>query len=709
MEHSNTLKRWLTDLTATYHDEGDKVEVKLTDPRDGSYAAKDSSHIGVNTLVAETFGVAIDRANELRIISDTTSHEVEHVNESVLTHKSDFMDEYPMADEAAGTIQNVLEDVFIDRTRTEKKRGLRKAHAYKIDTIMANDEARPPVNTLPKGADFVEGFLQVAFAGAAKGVDELDPADNEDHADLVEWLNWVKPWIDAARHTESPAGRYQIAHVVMRKLLEYIPEEEARKAANEHASGAADGNTTDKTGEGSGNPEDWDKEDIEEYLKGLTQEDVDAMEPPENPEDGVEVDIGELDLDEDDLDFDPNTLPKAPAGQPSAGGDEDDEAGEEGEDGPESAGGDEDGQEDTDGDEGREDGESGPTEDESGEDEAEGDEDEEGHLPDSGGDAGQGDAEDTEGVTWEGKSAEWHGLTQDEDYHTPGEMWERRAERIDRDAAAENTDMGQMRLERDERIDNAGKARTQMSQRVRETLRDTGLAQDIVDAFRRLRTRDVKIPVTQGEEIHVDNAIQHLSGDYTVQNVYQRTQRIETGDRAVAVACDFSGSMRILSALTAMAGVYIATREIGDTFAGVGFHGSNQTPLVKTFGETWEWELVDGLTSGGSTPMPAGIATALALFEEARNRERVLIVITDGMANTSLEGGDPAEESAGLVQEAQLEGIKVIGLGVGGVNDEYMRRIFGSDGYVLADSSTLAERLVQIYWEQMDLVREGRV
>ena len=283
------------------------------------------------------------------------------------------------------------------------------------------------------------------------------------------------------------------------------------------------------------------------------------------------------------------------------------------------------------------------------------------------------------------------------------------AEAIDREAMEGQTDLGQLKHERHERMAEAQDFGRQNSHRVREILRDEDTAQELIDAFRRLRTRDVKVPVTSGEEIHLKNAIQHLAGDYTVEQVYQRTRRIETGDRALAVSCDLSGSMRLMSALTALGACYICTREIGDDFAAVGFHGGNNTPLIKAFDETWDWELVDGVTAGGSTPMPAGIDTALNLFDGVRGKERVLIVITDGMANTSLDGGDPAEESASLVTTAQQEGVKVIGLGVGGVNEEYMRRIFGSDGYVLADSHKLAEALIEIYYRQMDLVKEGVV
>ena len=708
MQGTNALSRWLRDLTATYHDEGDKVDVETTGPRDGSYAAKDGSHIAVNTEVEATFGTSVTRANELRIISDTTSHEVEHINQSVLTAKSDFMDEWPECDEAAGTVHNVLEDVYIDRTRTAKKRGLRRAHAFKIDTIMSNDEARPPVAGLQRGAAFVEAFLQLAFAGKIKGLGDAETGEDEDLEGLEGWATWVKPRIDLARHTSTQAGRTEIAHEVMRKLLEYLPEAEDRKQANEHADAAADGNTTDKTPDGDGDPEDYDKEDIEERLKELDKEDVEDMEPGDG--EGTTIDPEDLDVDEEDLDFDWEDLPEAdgPPDRPEtdedeaggeSGDEEDEDAGESG------AGGDE--SNDTGEDE---DGESGGDNEEDGNPEGEGQQETPpGELDNSRGDYGT--AEEADGdmdLEWDGKSGEWHGLTQEEDYEEPSEMWERRADAIERAELEGQTDLGQLKHERDERLD--GDRRNNRAEKVRNILRDEDIAQEIIDAFRRLRTRDVKVPVTSGEEINVPNAIEHLAGNYQQRKVYNRTQRIETGDRAVAVSVDLSGSMRLMSALAALGALHIATREIGDDMAAVGFHSGNNTPLIKSFDEEWRWDLMEGMTAGGSTPMPAGINTALDLFERAHNKERVLIVVTDGMPNVSLEGNDPTDEARSLVEQARTnENIKVIGLAVGGVNEEGMTEIFGSDGYVKADRSNLADRLVEIYWRQMDLVKEGKV
>lgn len=747
MDETRSLKRWLTDLTATYHEESEKVEVRFSDPSTGSYAAQDGEHIGIVVDTASVYGQnnlledlpdevraqlpdelfedaepaeELTRAEELRVVTDTTSHEVEHVNKTPLTAKAEFMDEWPEASEVAGMVQNILEDQYIDRTRTERFMGLRKAHAFKIDHIMANDLLRPPVDQLPRGAAFVEGFLQVAFSGTAKGLD-----DAED--DLREFLAWCEPRIDAARFNDDPEDRIEIANRVMAKLMEYIPEQEARKQANDYANSSADGNTTDKTGDADHDPEDWSKEDVEEHLKSLSKEDVENMEAPEDPSDGIEVDMDELDVDEEDLDFDLEDLPSAPGS--GSGGEE----AEESEEDAESAGGEEEDQEDTEDAGGREDAESGHEEDgdaegegEDGEEDGEGEEDgaPEEEPPTSGvasntGSGGLGGEADLDPVEMDPEaekleqmekradggveSGEWWGLTEDVDYHETGKEWERRVEKIDLREEELKTDLGQRKAHRD---DLMADARRDAASETRAHMRDTGLAQEVVDAFRRLRTRDVEVPVRSGDEIHLDNAIRHASGDYSVEEVYKRRQRIEVGDRAVQVVVDMSGSMSTQAIRVALSSLHLATREIGDQMAATGFEGNNNTPLIKAFDETWEWDLLNAVVAGGSTPMPAGIQDGMEMLRSVQNRERVLIVVTDGRANTSLRpGGDAKAEAAELVRQAQMHGIKVIGLGVSRVSEDYLAAIFGEDGFVMADQEHLAEALVWIYRQQMKIVK----
>lgn len=743
MEETQSLKRWLTDLTATYHEESAKVPVQFSDPSTGSYAATDGEHIGIVVDTASVYGQnnlledlpeevraqlppelleeaetapELSRADELRIVTDTTSHEVEHVNKSILTAKGEFMDEWPEASEVAGMVHNILEDQYIDRTRVDRFLGLRKAHAFKIDHIMANDLLRPPVDQLPRGAAFVEGFLQVAFSGTAKGIEDAEE-------DLREFLAWAEPRIDAARFNDDPEDRTEIARRVMAKLMEYIPEQEARKEANDYANSSADGNTTDKTGDSNHNPEDYDKEDIEEHLKSLSKEDVENMEAPEDPSDGVEVDLDELDVDEDELDFDLEDLPSAP-GDGSGGG-------EEAEEDAESGGGDEEDQEDGDGSAGEEDAEEGREEDGDGEGEDGDGEEEDGEGEDGptgeegpstgtasntgqGGLGGEADLDPIPGKLDEMEkradggieSGEWWGLTGDVEYSEAGEEWERRAAELERREAELETDLGQRKAQRDERM---GDARGDSAADTRAHMRDTGLAQEIVDAFRRLRTRDVEVPVRAGDEIHIDNAIRHLSGDYSVEEVYKRRQRIEVGDRAVQVVVDMSGSMSTHAVRVALASLHLATHEIGDKMAATGFEGNNNTPLIKAFDEHWEWSMLNAVVAGGSTPMPAGIEDGLDMLTNVQNRERCMIVVTDGRANTSLRpGGDAREEAAALVGQAHIEGVKVIGLGVSHVDEGYMASIFGADGFVMADEEHLAEALVWIYRRQMDLVKEVR-
>lgn len=729
MEETPTLRRWLTSLTATYHEADEQVEVQFSDPSEGSYAAQDGEHIGVVVDTAAVFGMAhlsdkldkadspadlvdaledldesalapdLSREDELRIVTDTTSHEVEHINKSVLTAKEEFMDEWPEASHLAGMVHNVLEDQYVDHTRTERFLGLRKAHAFKIRHIMSNDALRPPVDTLPRGAAFAEGFLQVAFQGTAKGIEDADE-------DLKDFLGWARPRIDAARHADDPAHRDAIATKVMAKLMEYLPDPEDREAANAHADGTADGNTVDDPGESDHDAADFDKEDVEEHLKSLSKEDVEDMEVPDDPEDGVSVDPAELDVDEDELDFDWDDLPSAPAtaGEGAEDGREASEADGEGEDAGEADNADE-GERGA-GDDGRD------PEGETGEDGGAqgGQPSDHGNAPtgtgDSPGPDPQAHVEAMEAQAERGDNGigEWHGLTDGVDYMEPGERWERRMATLDQREAERQTPMGQRKEERDD-LRRSGHG----AKETKAHLDETGLAREIAEAFRRLRTRDVEVATKSGDTIHMDNAIQHLAGDYTKQDVYKRRRRIEVGDRVVHVSVDMSGSMSTHAIRVGLAALHIATEEIGDTLAASGFHGSNHTPLIKAWDEAWSWDLLNAVSAGGSTPLPAGIQDGVQMLKDTPNRERLLVVITDGRPNVSLDGGDASAEAATLVREATMDGIKVIGIGMSGVSESGMASIFGSDGYVMADTHNLAAKLVRIYRRQMDLSREVRV
>jgi Mg-chelatase subunit ChlD len=125
--------------------------------------------------------------------------------------------------------------------------------------------------------------------------------------------------------------------------------------------------------------------------------------------------------------------------------------------------------------------------------------------------------------------------------------------------------------------------------------------------------------------------------------------------------------------------------------------------------ESFEWSNLDAFTCGGSTPTADGIDQIVGLLEDVTAREKVAIVITDGKPNKEYGGGvwgesltgDATDDAARVVRKARQDGMKVVGLGVGGVNEAQMGRIFGETGYVMGSMDNLDRKLVEVYRQQL--------
>lgn len=226
MRRTDALKRTLEGLSRVY--EGDKsVPVQFGSPSravprghdlpEGT-ATEDSVVISPN--VKDELGRNLDGPQQLRCIANTLSHEIEHLRESDLTSKEAFMEQYDDHPQFAGMVINVLEDQYIDYTRTQRYPGLRKAQAFVVDTLMQNHHRWPRVDNIdhrPKAMQ--EAFRQLAFAGYAKGFEDADDW-------LREYLGRVRPLIDRVRREHDQEARKDIAHQCMAISEEYLPDHE---------------------------------------------------------------------------------------------------------------------------------------------------------------------------------------------------------------------------------------------------------------------------------------------------------------------------------------------------------------------------------------------------------------------------------------------------------------------------------------------------
>lgn len=215
MRRTEALRRTLESLTRVYND-GGRVSVDFGQPSRAVHENK----VVISPNVRDELGRNLSGPQELRCIANTLSHEIEHIRESDLTSKEEFMDEYPDHRQFAGAVINILEDQYIDYQRTQRYPGLRSAQAFVVNALMQNHHRRPRVDNIDhKVKRIQETLTQVAFAGYAKGISEADD-------DLREFAARVRPLIREVRREDDQEARKDISHAVMDISLEYLPDDE---------------------------------------------------------------------------------------------------------------------------------------------------------------------------------------------------------------------------------------------------------------------------------------------------------------------------------------------------------------------------------------------------------------------------------------------------------------------------------------------------
>jgi len=246
----------------------------------------------------------------------------------------------------------------------------------------------------------------------------------------------------------------------------------------------------------------------------------------------------------------------------------------------------------------------------------------------------------------------------------------------------------------------------------------TVFADEIREAFRKIKTREAPKPAEYGQRINVRGVIRKRSGDPTEERLYLEMDQSEVGDRCITVVVDCSGSMDESEIKLALMALADACEQIGDRFTATAYstehcrrHGDPgmKTDLITAPTEKFKPEHLDSFNAHGYTPTASGIQDGRALADITPNSEDVLIVITDGVANVdkdsnvhSNEVGNPAMVEAQEQFSAAInEGKRVIGIGVGDhLDDNAMTKIFGNS-YIRTDMDKIADLLVEIYRGQM--------
>ncbi|CAD5107164.1 nitric oxide reductase activation protein NorD [Zestomonas carbonaria] len=150
-----------------------------------------------------------------------------------------------------------------------------------------------------------------------------------------------------------------------------------------------------------------------------------------------------------------------------------------------------------------------------------------------------------------------------------------------------------------------------------------------------------------------------------------------------------------------------ALQAVGDRFALYGFSSLRRHQVrlmqLKTFSESYGDTVrgrIQALRPGYYTRMGAAIRQATRLLVERRERQRLLLILTDGKPNDldHYEGRYGVEDTRQAVLEARREGLLPFCITIDREAGDYLPHMFGSQGYLMIrDPAQLPVRLPHLY------------
>lgn len=298
--HSKALKTFLREMTSVYAEDNEMVPVQF-----GDRAAADSQggFVSIDPTLPDRVEPDVEGPQILRVLDDTISHEVAHLNWSELESKADFVEEYDGWGYVPGSIINILEDAYIDHKRKEQWYGLRSKMAYSTWLVMQSDEIQPPVDRTmeddgePDVKAFIDALTQLSYAGYVKYEDRIPPS-------VAEFLVDVEPLLKRVRTQDDPAERTNLAHAAMTILQRHadVPDahgddvipEGVKESDVPMAPGAAGGSGGADGGDGSHGEPDPDAGPSDPATQEAVDEIVDALDEADDENAEVNRDAEEI-------------------------------------------------------------------------------------------------------------------------------------------------------------------------------------------------------------------------------------------------------------------------------------------------------------------------------------------------------------------------------------------------------------------------------
>jgi hypothetical protein len=215
MENDNALRKVLRDLSISLSEDGEIRNIEFRND-DELGAINQNSQITINPRHAEILDAEdkVSGEQEFALIVNTESHEIEHDQVTDVEAMEAFAKEYEDSrPRLAGFIWNVIEDVYIDKRRTDRDRGLRPTLALQSELIRENQE---PVTEMEPPYKHANAVLHIGKAGGTPvGFENVEDEDFKDYCAEIRAL------VDEARNTPIQSERTEIAHNIMDLMEEY--------------------------------------------------------------------------------------------------------------------------------------------------------------------------------------------------------------------------------------------------------------------------------------------------------------------------------------------------------------------------------------------------------------------------------------------------------------------------------------------------------
>ncbi|MBT9494444.1 MAG: VWA domain-containing protein [Paucibacter sp.] len=224
---------------------------------------------------------------------------------------------------------------------------------------------------------------------------------------------------------------------------------------------------------------------------------------------------------------------------------------------------------------------------------------------------------------------------------------------------------------------------------------------------------------SEGEALDLDAWVRHLTGlragSSPDPQVWARRQRSERSlatlllaDLSLSTDAYANNEQRVIDVIRDALYVFgEALHGCGDPFAMLGFSSVRRSQVrihqLKGFDEAWgglAQSRVGAIKPGYYTRMGAAIRLATRRLQQRPERQRLLLVLTDGKPNDIdvYEGRWGIEDTREAVREARRAGLQPFCLSIDEQAQHYLPRLFGQQGWArVARPTELPLRLAGIY------------